>query len=93
MLQEAQERRKAESSQTRTFELEQKEKLKNEIREEKNNQREKRRRELEAARRVIEENEQEKKKRNEQALLEKESDAKMIELEIKAKIEQEERRA
>jgi hypothetical protein len=37
MLQVAQERRKAESSQTRTFELEQKEKLKNEIREEKNN--------------------------------------------------------
>jgi len=35
----------------------------------------------------------EKKKRNEQALLEKESDAKMIELEFKAKIEQEERRA
>jgi hypothetical protein len=42
---------------------------------------------------VIEENELEKKKRNEQALLEKESDAKMIELEIRAKIEQEERRA
>jgi hypothetical protein len=55
--------------------------------------REKRRQELEAARKVIEENEQEKKKRMEQALRDKESDAKMIELEIRAKIEQEERRA
>ena len=41
---------------------------------------------------MIEENEVEKKKRLEQAAKDKENDARMIELEIKAKIEQEEKR-
>lgn len=87
MLQEAYQKRQRESSETRFFELNQKEKLQREIIDEKVNLREKRRRELEAARRVIEENEQEKKKRLEQAMRERESDAKLIELEIKAKID------
>jgi len=68
-------------------EKQQREKLQKEIADEKNNLREKRLRELQAARRVIEENEQEKKKRMELERIDRENDAKLIEQEIKAKIE------
>ena len=92
ILEEAKLKRLRDSSQTKMIELQQNEKLQQELTYEKNNLRIKRMRELEAARRVIEENEQEKKKRLEQEKIDKENDAKQIEREIQAKIEQEERR-
>ena len=82
MLEEAKLKRLRDSSQTKMIELQQKEKLQQELTDEKNNLRIKRMRELEAARRVIEENEQEKKKRLEQEKIDKENDAKQIEREI-----------
>ena len=82
MLEEAKLKRLRDSSQTKMIELQQKEKLQQELTDEKNNLRNKRMRELEAARRVIEENEQEKKKRLEQEKIDKENDAKQIEREI-----------